>query len=73
MEKTNFLPTWKSFLSDNNKTELFGFLDDEIVTKCPDDVVVVTKGDQAIFKKSISLDGLSPCNHEEATDNIYVN
>ncbi|KAK4326443.1 hypothetical protein Pmani_003045 [Petrolisthes manimaculis] len=29
-------------------------------------VVVVTKGDQALFNRFISLDGLSPCKHEEA-------
>ena len=38
---------------------------------CPDNVVV-TKGDQALSKRSISLDGLSPCNHEEADSRIFT-
>ena len=73
MEKTKLPPNWKSFLRDNNnKTELFGFLADKIVTMCPDNVVVVTKGDQALSSRSISFDGLSPCNHEEADSRIFT-
>ncbi|RXN31429.1 hypothetical protein ROHU_004760 [Labeo rohita] len=66
-------PNWKSFLRDNeNKTELFGFLAEKIVTLCPDNVVVVTKGEQALSNKPISLEGLSPCNHEEADSRIFT-
>ncbi|KAK3885071.1 hypothetical protein Pcinc_010725 [Petrolisthes cinctipes] len=75
MDKTKLpLPTnWKSFLRDNNnKTELFEFLADKIVTMCPDNVVVVTKGDQDLSNRSISLDGLSPCHHEEADSRIFI-
>ena len=39
---------------------------------CPDKVVVVTKGDQALSNRSINLDGLSPCNHEEADSRIFT-
>ena len=72
-EKTKLPHNWKSFLRDNdNKTELFGFLADKIVTLCPDNVVVVTKGDQALSNQPISLEGLSPCNHEEADSRIFT-
>ncbi|RXN30245.1 Venom prothrombin activator pseutarin-C non-catalytic subunit [Labeo rohita] len=72
-DKTKLPPNWKSFLRDNeNKTELFGFLAEKIVTLCPDNVVVVTKGEQALSNKPISLEGLSPCNHEEADSRIFT-
>ena len=39
VEKIKLPPNWKSFLRDNNnKSELFGFLADKIVTLCPDNV-----------------------------------
>lgn len=52
--------------------ELFRFLADKIMTLCPDNVVVVTKGEQALSDKPISLEGLSPCNHEEADSRIFT-
>ncbi|KAK3889503.1 hypothetical protein Pcinc_006475 [Petrolisthes cinctipes] len=57
MDKTKLPPNWKSVLRDNNKTELSEFFADKIVTMCPDNVVFVTKEDQALSKRSISLDG----------------
>ncbi|KAK4313631.1 hypothetical protein Pmani_015035 [Petrolisthes manimaculis] len=63
MDKTKLPSNWKMFLRDNNnKTEVFEFLANKIVTKCPDNVIVVIKGNQALSNSSISLDGLSPCN-----------
>ena len=39
---------------------------------CPENVIVVTKGDQALSNRSIVLDGLSPCNHEEVDSEIFT-
>ncbi|KAK4306954.1 hypothetical protein Pmani_021252 [Petrolisthes manimaculis] len=39
---------------------------------CPDNVFVVTKGDQTLSNRSISLVGLSPYNHEEADSRIFT-
>ncbi|KAK4321216.1 hypothetical protein Pmani_007946 [Petrolisthes manimaculis] len=39
---------------------------------CPDNVFVVTKGDQTLSNRSISLVGLSPYNHEEAESRIFT-
>lgn len=66
MEKTKMPSNWKSFLRENNKTELFGFLVDKIVTMCPDNVIIVTKGDQALSNRSISLDGLKSLQSQES-------
>ena len=38
---------------------------------CPDNIVV-TKGDEAHTNRAICLDGLSPCNHEEADSRIFT-
>lgn len=72
-DKTELPPSWSSFLRDSdNKTELFEYLADKIVSMCPDKVVVVTKGDQALSNKPINFDGLYPCNHEEADSRIFT-
>lgn len=42
------------------------------MTLCPENVVVVTKGEQALSNKLISLEGISPCNHEEADSRIFT-
>ena len=36
------------------------------------DNIVVTKGDEAHTNRAICLDGLSPCNHEEADSRIFT-
>ena len=55
--RTKLPPNWKSFLQDSdNKTELFEFLADKIVTLCPNNVIVVTKGEQALSNKPISIE-----------------
>ena len=72
-DKNKVPPNWKSFLRDNeNKTELFGFLADKIVMLCPDNVVIVTKGELALCNTTESLEGLCPCNHEEADTRIFL-
>lgn len=42
------------------------------MTLCPENVVVVTKGEQDLSNKLISLEGISPCNHEEADSRIFT-
>ena len=72
-DKNKLPPNWKSFLRDNdNKTELFGFLADKLVTLCPDNVLVVTKGEHALSNKPICLTSLIPGNHEEADSRIFT-
>ena len=72
-DTTKLPPNWKRFLQDSdNKTELFAFLADKIVSLCPENVVIVTKGEEALSNKSISLENLSPCNHEEADTRIFT-
>lgn len=72
-DKTKLPPIWSSFLRDSdNKTELFEYLADRIVSMCPDNVVVVTKGEKVLSNKSINFEGLQPCNHEEADSRIFT-
>ena len=55
------------FLGDNdNKTDLFNFLADKIVERCQGTVVIVTRKEGAVSNQLISLEGIAPCNHEEA-------
>lgn len=72
-DKTKLPPIWTSFLRDSdNKTELFEYLADKIVCMCPDNVVVVTKGEQALSNTPINTEGLCPCNHEEADSRVFT-
>ncbi len=72
-DKTKVPPNWRSFLRDNdNKTELFEFLADKIVTLCLENVVIVTKGEHVLCNKPDSVEGLSPCNHAEADSSIFL-
>ena len=72
-DKTKLPPIWTSFLRDSdNKTELFEYLADKIVCMCPDNVVVVTKGEQALSNTPINTEGLCPCNHEEADFRVFT-
>jgi hypothetical protein len=70
----NKIPSnWRSFLRDgDNKTELFNFIADKISRTTTTNVVVVTKGENALTNQPMSLDDLSPCNHEEADSRIFV-
>jgi hypothetical protein len=62
-------------LRDNsNKTELYNFLADKIVKMCPNtsNTVIVTQEDGVVCNHSISLEGLTHCNHERADTHIFL-
>ena len=64
---------WRNFLRDNdNKTELFNFLADNIAKMSAPNVVIVTKEQDALSNHTINLAEVSPCNHEEADARIFV-
>ncbi|KAK1894215.1 Nicotinate phosphoribosyltransferase [Dissostichus eleginoides] len=64
---------WQSFLRDNdNKTELFHYLADKIAQMSAQNVVIVTKEENALSTQTMSLDELAPCSHEEANTRIFV-
>ena len=65
---------WRNFLGDNdNKTDLFNFLADKIEHMPSPNMVIVTKEENALSNHTISLEGVSPCSHEEADTQIFVN
>ena len=75
--KKSKTPTnWKSFLRDSqNKTELFHFLADAVATMTTDNLVVVTRGEDARTSANytnMSLEELAPCTHEEADTRIFL-
>ena len=51
---------------NGNKTDLFNFLADKIAERCQGTVVIVTREEGAVSNQLISLEGIAPCNHEEA-------
>ncbi|CAG2204044.1 unnamed protein product [Mytilus edulis] len=65
---------WESFLRiDDNKTELFAYLAEQLLTLTPSvqTTVVSTKGSEVVCNKPDKNNGnLSPCNHEEADTRI---
>ncbi|CAC5382291.1 unnamed protein product [Mytilus coruscus] len=67
---------WESFLRiDDNKTELFAYLAEQLLTLTPSDqtTVVSTKGREVVCNKpNKNNDDLSPCNHEEADTRILL-
>ena len=64
---------WQSCMRDSeNKTELFLFLADRIATITSPNLLNVTKGDEALTNHDISLEGVAPCQHEEANTRIFV-
>ena len=66
---------WQKFLrSDENKTQLFSFLADEVLTLNINlGTVVTTCGSEARSNKvNISLDRVSPCSHEEADTRLIL-
>ena len=71
---TSKTPTnWRGFLRDeNNKTELFHFIADKLCETETASTVVVTKEEDAISNKMMSLDAVVPCSHEEADTRIFV-
>jgi hypothetical protein len=65
---------WHSFLRDNtNKTELFNFLADKIVKMYSNNTVIVTQEEGFVCNHSISLEGLTHCNHEKTDTRIFLN
>ncbi|XP_076078833.1 uncharacterized protein LOC143048849 [Mytilus galloprovincialis] len=67
---------WESFLrTDDNKTELFAYLAEQLLTLTPSvqTTVVSTKGSEVVCNKPDKNNGnLSPCNHEEADTRILL-
>ena len=70
-DKGKLSPVWRSFLWDNdNKTDLFNFLADNIVERCQRNVNV-TSEERAVSNQLISLEGSAPSNHEEAVSRLF--
>lgn len=67
---------WASFLrNDQNKTELFAYLADTIVSSQADDTtcIIVTKGDAALCSKAEQdTADLQGCTHEEADTRVLL-
>ncbi|CAC5367122.1 unnamed protein product [Mytilus coruscus] len=67
---------WEPFLRiDDNKTELFAYLAEQLLTLTPSDqtTVVSTKGWEVVCNKpNKNNDDLSPCNHEVADTRIVL-
>jgi hypothetical protein len=71
-DKGKIPQNWRSFLRDNSiKTELFNFLADKIVKMCPNNTGIVTQEEGVVCNQSISLEGLTHCNHEEADTRMF--
>ena len=70
------LSSWRNLLGNNdNKTDLFNFLDDKIEQMPLPNMMIVTKEDNALSNHTISLElveGVSLCSHEEADTRIFV-
>ena len=62
--------------SNKLKTELYNFLADKIVKMCPNTsntvTVIITQEDGVVCNHSISLEGLTHCNHERADTQIFL-
>ena len=68
-------PNWKSFLRiDDNKTELFGLLAQEVRSiEAAGKDVYSTYGNQVVSNTTReNLEDLQPCNHEEADTRIFL-
>ena len=64
---------WRNFLRVNdNKVELFNFLADKIAHMSTQNVVIVTKEEDAVSNHTINLAGVAPCSHEESDTRIFV-
>ena len=72
--------SWNTFLRcDDNKTELFGFLTDKIVSintdvtsVFMDTIIVVTKEENVVSNKTIDTDFIAPCTHEAADTRMFL-
>ena len=64
---------WRNFLRVNdNKVELFNLLADKIAHMSSQNVVIVTKEEDAVSNHTINLAGVAPCSHEESDTRIFV-
>lgn len=65
---------WSNFLKvEGNKKELFELLANRVSGTLFPGTVIVTKGQEALCSEaSISLDNISPCNHEEADSRMIL-
>lgn len=64
---------WRNFLRESdNKVELFNFLADHIAQVSSQNVVIVTKEEDAISNHAINLTGVAPCSHEESDTRLFV-
>ena len=65
--------SWNSFLRcDENKTELFGFLADKMITAQTNKRIIVTKDADIVCNSDINKNILAPCNHEKADTRMFV-
>ena len=73
-EQSQVPTNWHSFLRiDRNKTELFRFLSEKIITSIETNKIVVTAfEDKALISKGAMVENLSPCNHEEADTRVFL-
>ena len=65
---------WEAFLRiDENKTELFKYLAEEIINiDSADKQVITTYGEKVLMKIEQNSELLEPCNHEEADTRLFV-
>jgi hypothetical protein len=58
---------WRSFLRDNdNKTELFHILAENISEMDTLNIVIVAKGEDVVSNQTVNLDAVAHCSHVEA-------
>lgn len=74
VEPDNAIPKdWHAFLRiDDNKSELFAFLSDEVMKIETDKTVITTHNENVRCTLQQSVAGLEPCSHEEADTRIFV-
>lgn len=64
---------WSSFLRvDANKTELFNYLAQCVMTVETEKSIITTQGPIALSNQPMDLTGISPCSHEEADTRMMV-
>ena len=72
-DKGKLPAVWRSFLRESEiKTELFKFLSDKIVQSCQQSTVIVTREKGAVCNQATDLEGMIPCNHEEADSRLFL-
>ena len=73
-EQSQAPTNWYFFLGiDKNKTELFRFLSEQIITNIETSkIVVAAYEDRVLTLKDSNVGALIPCNHEEANTRIFL-